>query len=120
MKLGASHTEAKRCLWLWVCGTATAALLMIASSAAADTSSPKLPPSGAASCSGCHAPAAVASVVPSITGRPAAEIVTAMTEFRADQRPSTVMNRIAKGFTDEEIRAIADWLASGQDQAAKP
>jgi cytochrome subunit of sulfide dehydrogenase len=120
MKLSASHTEAKRCLWLWVCGTATAALLMIASSAAAETSSPKLPPSGAASCSGCHAPAAAGGLVPAIAGRPVEEIVTAMAEFRADQRPSTVMNRIAKGFTDEEIRAIADWLAAGQDQAAKP
>ena len=42
------------------------------------------------------------------------EIVAAMTAFRADRRPSTVMNRIAKGFTDEEIRAIADWLAAGR------
>ena len=119
MKLGASHTHCPR-FWLWVCGTATTALLMIASSAAAE--SPPPAPSGAASCSGCHAPAGVAGLVPSIAGRPADEIVAAMTAFRADQRPSTVMNRIAKGFTDEDIRAIADWLAAGQDQAqaAKP
>lgn len=48
MKLGASHTHG-RCFWLWVCGTATVALLMIAPSAAADSSSPTLPlPGGAA------------------------------------------------------------------------
>jgi cytochrome c553 len=119
MRLDASRSDS-RCFWLWVCGTATAALLMITSSAAADSSPSKLPPSGAASCSGCHAPAAVAGTVPAIAGLPAQEIAAAMMAFRADQRPSTVMNRIAKGFTDEEIRAIADWLASRQDQAAKP
>lgn len=115
MKLGASHAQCPR-FWLWVCGAATTALLMIASSAAAE-SPPQLAPSGAASCSGCHAPAGIGGLVPSIAGRPADEIVAAMTAFRADQRPSTVMNRIAKGFTDEEIRAIADWFAAGQDQA---
>jgi len=35
-----------------------------------------------------------------------------MEGFRSGQRPSTVMGRIAKGFSDEEIRAIAGWLAA--------
>jgi cytochrome c553 len=34
-----------------------------------------------------------------------------MEAFRAGQRPSTVMGRIAKGFSEEEIRGIADWLS---------
>ena len=72
MKLGASHTHG-RCFWLWVCGTATVALLMIAPSAAADSFSPMLPPSGAASCSGCHAPAAAGGLVPNIAGWPLGE-----------------------------------------------
>jgi hypothetical protein len=35
MNLEASQTRRRECFWLWVCGTATAALLMIVSSAAA-------------------------------------------------------------------------------------
>jgi cytochrome subunit of sulfide dehydrogenase len=73
-------------------------------------------PPGASSCSGCHAKSATADTpVPSIRGRDPAEIVAAMQAFRSGERPSTVMGRIAKGFSDDEIRAIAAWLA-GQQQ----
>ena len=65
-----------------------------ASAAAADA------PPGARSCSGCHATsAAVQTPVPRLVGRPAVEIVTAMQAFREGQRPATVMDRIAKGFS---------------------
>jgi sulfide dehydrogenase cytochrome subunit len=39
-------------------------------------------------------------------------IVRAMQEFRSGQRPGTVMDRIARGFTEDEIRAIAAWYAA--------
>ncbi len=81
------------------------------------SSSPSLaasdPPPGAASCSGCHAAGAVpASPVSRLYGRNAGDIVTAMTGFRDGSLPATVMNRIAKGFSDDEVRAIAAWLAA--------
>jgi sulfide dehydrogenase cytochrome subunit len=70
------------------------------------------PPAGASSCSGCHAEsAAVQSPVPALAGRPAGEIVAAMRDFRHGKRPATVMDRIAKGFSDEETAAIAGWYA---------
>jgi cytochrome c553 len=34
-----------------------------------------------------------------------------MHEFRSGERAATVMDRIAKGFTDPEIEAIAAWFA---------
>ena len=70
------------------------------------------PPPGATSCSGCHSPGATASVIPRLYGRDAGDIATAMAGFRDGSRPATVMNRIAKGFTDDELRAIAAWLAA--------
>ena len=71
------------------------------------------PPPGAASCSGCHTSgAAAASSVSRLYGRDAGEIMTAMTGFRDGSLPATVMNRIAKGFSDDELRAIAAWLAA--------
>jgi cytochrome c553 len=47
-----------------------------------------------------------------LRGQDAAGIVAAMEAFRSGERPSTVMGRIAKGFSDDEIRAIAAWLAA--------
>lgn len=73
-------------------------------------------PAGAAACSGCH-PAGRLTDTPfgRLLGRNAAEIVTAMQEFRGGQRPATVMDRIAKGFTDDEIKAIAAWYAAQKE-----
>jgi cytochrome subunit of sulfide dehydrogenase len=70
-------------------------------------------PPGASSCSGCHAAsAAVRTPVKRLAGRPAAEIIAALQAFRTGQRPATVMDRIAKGFSESEIAAIAAWYAA--------
>ena len=88
-----------------------AAILIFATSAFAAEAPP-----GAASCSGCHpAGKTVASPVPQLNGRDAAQTVTAMQEFHSGKRPATVMDRIAKGFTDDETAAIAAWYAAQKD-----
>jgi cytochrome subunit of sulfide dehydrogenase len=70
------------------------------------------PPVGAASCTGCHpASSRVTSPVPRLSGLDRAAIVRAMQDFRSGQRTGTVMDRISKGFTDEEVQAIAAWYA---------
>jgi cytochrome c553 len=33
-----------------------------------------------------------------------------MGAFRAGERPATIMTRIARGFSPEETRALAEWL----------
>ena len=95
----AGHGAAVAAVYLFACATGTAA--------------PAVPPPGAASCTGCHAAdPKIETRVPRIAGRPASEIVAAMEAFRSGQKPATVMNRIAKGFSDAEIRAIAEWLGA--------
>ena len=90
---------------VWVRVLSCVALIITTGTAAAEV------PPGGSSCSGCHpASAKEETPVPSIRGREPAEIVTAMQAFRSGERPSTVMGRIAKGFSDDEIRAIAAWL----------
>jgi cytochrome c553 len=104
-----------------------AGLAALATSAAAQQSPPPAPsfapanlsPSGvrslAANCASCHGTngrGAAGSVLPSLAGRPAAEIALAMTQFRAGDRAATVMQQIAKGFTDAEIEALAAWFAT--------
>jgi cytochrome c553 len=69
-------------------------------------------PPGATSCSGCHATSPrVETPVPRLAGRSAADIAAAMGEFKAGKRQGTIMDRIAKGFSDGEIQAIAAWYA---------
>ena len=73
------------------------------------------PPVGAVSCSGCHPSSAqVASPIPRLAGRDKAELAKAMLDFRSGARAGTVMDRIAKGFTDDEIQALAAWYAAQQ------
>jgi sulfide dehydrogenase cytochrome subunit len=69
-------------------------------------------PPGAAGCSGCHASnARVDTPVPPLAGRPAADIATAMNEYKSGARKGTIMDRIAKGFSEQETQAIAAWYA---------
>jgi sulfide dehydrogenase cytochrome subunit len=68
------------------------------------------PPPGASSCSGCHAVRrGVETPAAPLAGR--TDIAQAMQAFKAGERPSTVMDRIAKGFGEAEIAAIAQWYA---------
>jgi cytochrome c553 len=86
---------------------AMAALLAAGSAQAAS------PPPGAASCSGCHARhEAASSEIPGIYGRDPAEVLAALKSFRDGSKPATVMNRLTKGFSDDELQAIAAWLAT--------
>jgi len=87
-----------------------AALLSPTLASAAD------PPPGASSCSGCHpAHAGVDSPVPRLVGRDPQAIVAAVQAFRSGAKPATVMDRIAKGFSDDEIAAIAAWYHAQHD-----
>jgi cytochrome c553 len=90
-------------------------LLPLAGALLASAPALAAPPPGASSCSGCHGAAATA--LPSIQRLTADEITAAMKAFRTGERPATVMNRIAKGFTDPEISAIATWLAEASRRA---
>lgn len=89
-----------------------AALLLGGSTAGAAEPPPGGPP-GASSCTGCHAVKKIAnSEIPRIAGRKAQDIVTFMREYRSGAWPSSVMGRIAKGFDDQQIDAIAAWFAA--------
>ncbi len=94
---------------------ALVALGLIAAASPAFAQSPP-PPGGrtlAATCTGCHGPAGhSAGEIPSIFGRTEAQIVQAMQEFKTDRRPATVMNRHAKGFSDDEIVALAKEISA--------
>ena len=65
-------------------------------------------PLGAESCTGCHVKGGGIGV---LIGRPAEETVTILEAYRSGARPATLMNRIVRGFTPEEVRSLAAWFA---------
>ncbi|MGE0385427.1 MAG: cytochrome c [Gammaproteobacteria bacterium] len=80
--------------------------------AAAGGTGDRAPP-GAESCYGCHrSSGADPGPVPSLAGLSAASIAEAMRAFRAGERTPTVMDRIARGYSAEEVERLATWLAS--------
>jgi cytochrome subunit of sulfide dehydrogenase len=61
----------------------------------------------AGTCTTCHGSGGTGSgAVPSLKGRNAASVADAMRAFRDGSRPATVMGRLAKGFSDDEIDAM--------------
>ena len=69
-------------------------------------------PAGASSCTGCHAAASGSSAMRALGGMSVAEITARMAAFKSGSAQATIMDRIAKGFTEEETRAIATWYAA--------
>lgn len=67
----------------------------------------------ALSCAACHGTnGASPGAIPTLKGKSERYLVERLRAFRDDRRPSTVMNRLAKGYTDDEIEAIARYLSS--------
>ena len=64
-------------------------------------------------CVGCHGPegSSVGPAIPSIAGMSAEYFNTVMKEYKADGRYGTIMGRIAKGYSDEEIALMGDYFA---------
>jgi sulfide dehydrogenase cytochrome subunit len=65
------------------------------------------------SCAACHGTDGNSpGAIPSIHGKSAEFIESAMIDFNQGKRPGTVMNRHALGYTDEEIRLIAEFFST--------
>jgi len=64
-------------------------------------------------CFTCHGPEGKSpGSIPSLHGKSADALVKTLQDFKSGARPSTVMARHAKGYTDAEIAAIANYIAS--------
>lgn len=65
-------------------------------------------------CAGCHGTdgASAGAAMPTIAGFDKGYLVTVLTDYKTGLRPSTIMGRIMRGYTDQEIAAIAGWFAA--------
>lgn len=94
---------------------------LIASLATVAAPSHAQAPLAAQSCMGCHGPQGGGSLsVVSLAGRPKADIEAAMRAFQKNERPATIMGRVARGFTEAEIERIAAFYAALPNPNAQP
>lgn len=65
-------------------------------------------------CAGCHGTdgASVGPATPNIAGLSETYFTDTMLAFKNDERAGTVMGRIAKGYSEEEIKLMAGFFAS--------
>lgn len=85
-------------------------LMALAPHALAQVQDPLLARSLAATCANCHGTegrAVPAAAMVSLAGADAADLRRKLTEYKSGARQGTIMNQIAKGYTDEQIELIA-------------
>jgi len=64
-------------------------------------------------CAGCHGTngGSAGLTMPSLASQSKTAIVEAMKKFKSGERPSTVMGRLAKGYTDADFTAMGDFFS---------
>ena len=70
-------------------------------------------------CAGCHGTNGSSNgpATPNLAGISTEYFIDAMTEYREGTRPATIMTRIAKGYTDEEVKLMATFFAGQKLQS---
>ena len=64
-------------------------------------------------CVTCHGPdGRGAKKIPKLKGLSATDIIQSMNGFQTGEEKSTIMMRHAKGYTDEDIKLMAEYFAS--------
>jgi cytochrome subunit of sulfide dehydrogenase len=69
----------------------------------------------AATCANCHGTEGVAvqgDAMVRLAGLPRDYILTQMLAFKEGKRPATVMHQISKGYSNEQIEALASYFAA--------
>lgn len=64
-------------------------------------------------CAGCHGTngGSAGPSMPSLASQSKTAIVEAMKKFKSGERPSSIMGRLAKGYSDAEIDMIGDFFS---------
>lgn len=94
----------------WKGGAVAAFALAISATAFA---APPTPEMISFACAGCHGTngASAGPSMPSLANHSKTAIVQAMKQFKSDERPSTVMGRLAKGYSDADFEAMGGFFS---------
>jgi cytochrome c553 len=90
-----------------------AALALVAGPSLAVAQDAHLARNLAATCANCHGTNgnAVGDMKP-LAGVSAEKIVALVADYRSGNQPATIMHQIAKGYTEAQIRLVAEYFAA--------
>jgi len=92
---------------------ACAALALPAAVSLAQSVDPLQARSWAGACANCHGTNGNArSGNEPLAGMKREDIIQKMLDFKNGRKPATIMHQLAKGYSDEQITAIAGWFAT--------
>jgi len=92
---------------------ALAAFSLLVAAGAAGAVDANLGRDVAANCASCHGTDGRSrGGIPSLVGQDRLNLVQQMRDFRDGKRPSTIMQQLAKGYSDAEIEAAAAYLSA--------
>ncbi len=111
---------------LRIIATASLAMLLSQTAIAADKKEPPKTLAGADAvmlsntCAGCHGTygASNGPSIPTLAGMSSAYLVETMQGYKSGEVPSTIMGRLAKGYTDEEFTLMGEYFAKQKFVAA--
>jgi sulfide dehydrogenase cytochrome subunit len=69
----------------------------------------------AANCAQCHGTegrTAPGSALPSLAGQPRDHLLAQLQAFKAGTRPSTIMQQLARGYSDAQLEQLAAFFAA--------
>jgi cytochrome c553 len=68
----------------------------------------------AATCANCHGTNGQVrgDTVKALAGMPAERLIASFNDFKTGALPATIMHQIAKGYTDDQVKAIAAYFAA--------
>ena len=92
---------------------AITAALVAATGLAHAGSDPLQVRSWAAACANCHGTNGQASAGNvALAGTNKDEMLKKLMDFKSGARPATIMHQLSKGYSDEQLAAIATWFAA--------
>lgn len=90
-------------------------LIAIAAAGAAHAEDSNLARNLAATCANCHGTnGRSVGANESLAGEPKEKILSKLQAFRSGEKPSTIMQQIASGYTDVQLDMIASYFAAQQ------
>lgn len=102
-------------------GLALVALALMAFGTRAEAPDALQVRSWAGSCANCHGTNGNAQPgMAMLAGMKRDDIVRKMLDFKSGRLPATVMHQLAKGYSDEQIAAIAGYFAAQAAGGGKP
>jgi cytochrome c553 len=87
---------------------------LLVAAAAAQAQDANLGRNLAATCANCHGTNGQprGDTITALAGMPAERLIALWSAFKSGERPATIMHQISRGYTDDQVKAIAAFFAA--------